>query len=87
MPKLRQTEEQRRTTALREAVARGKASQGLTLDREVARALGISGSSFSQHQSKAFRNMHTDTFFRMARRLKFTGKELCAIAGIPYSSE
>lgn len=84
MPKLKMTNEQKRENALRQAMARGKASQGFKHDKQIAEALGMSRPNFSHHQLDGFKRMSTETFFRMVRRLQITDRELCTIAGIPY---
>lgn len=84
MPKLKMTEEQKRENIMRQAIARGKASQGIEYDMQIAESLGISPCCYSSHQAKCFKRMHVDLFFRLLRRLKVTDRELCAMAGIPY---
>lgn len=73
-----------REKALIGAIAKHAAEMGLSKDREIADHIGITPQSFAVYKGKNFQ-MHGLTLFSiMARRLGFTGKEVCAIVGVPY---
>lgn len=84
MPKLRQTDQQRRDAYIAGAVARGTAESGLKWDRAVAECLGIGGPAFCKHKANSFQGMQLGMFSKMARRLGLTGEEVCKIIGVPY---
>lgn len=84
MPKLRQTDQQRRELALAGAVARGAVYSGLKRDKDVAAALDISAPAYCRYKANSFRNADFSLFCRLARRLELTGEEVCKIVGVPY---
>lgn len=80
----RETEQQKREKALLAAVARGKIQESVRRDIDLAAMLGMPQSSFSQHKRKGFQNMDFGKFCIMARKLRLTGREICAAVGVPY---
>lgn len=86
MPKLRETEQQKREKALLVAVARSSTELGLSCDKEIAEFLGISAQSYYQYKKKNFQTPGLLLFAKMARRLKMTGQEVCAVVGVPYTN-
>lgn len=87
MPKLRQTDQQRREVALAGAIARGAAYNGLKHDKDVAGSVGVTPASYCRYKANSFRNADFDLFCRLARRLGLTGEEVCRIVGVPYFIE
>lgn len=86
MPKLRETEQQKREKALMVAIARSSAELGLSCDKEIAELLDISPQSYGQYKKKNFQTPGFELFCKMARRLKLTGPEVCAVIGVPYTN-
>lgn len=84
MPKLRETEQQKREKALLVAVARSSTELGLYSDKEIAEFLGISPQSYYQYKKKRFQTPGFQLFCKMARTLHMTGREVCAAVGVPY---
>ena len=84
MPKLRETDQQKRERFFLAAVERGKTQQGFRYDKDVAEALGMNKDSYSLYKRKAFQNLNFSLFCKMARLLKLTGREVCTIIGVPY---
>lgn len=87
MPRLRQTEAQKRRMAYEEAVARGMAHNGYKHDRDVAAALGLSKPGYSNFKATVLDRSTTQLFFHQMRLLGVTGRELCRIAGIPFGGD
>ena len=82
MPRLRESEEQKRKKAMLAAVESGKSRAGLKTDYEVAERLGMDRSTFSRHKASGFETMSFGDVGRMARFLKISGGELCKAAGV-----
>ena len=80
----RETEQQKREKALMVAIARSTAELELTQDKDIAEFLGISAQSYHQYKKKKFQTPGLMLFSKMARRLHFTGREVCAVIGVPY---
>lgn len=87
MPRLRLTEQQQREKALQRAIARARVDMDLPLDQDVAQTLGMGQSAFSKRKKEPYRGFGFDQVSQMARKLHFTGKELCEIVGVPYAAE
>lgn len=87
MPALRMTEQQRREKALLRAIARAKVDMDLPRDGDVALALCISPSTYSNHKSNPYVGFGFDRVARLVRALQFTGEELCEIFGVPYAPQ
>lgn len=84
MPKLRETDQQKREKALMVAIARGAAEMELDTDKEVAEKLGMKPQNYSKAKKKHFQSPGFVMFCKMARILHFSGRELCTIVGVPY---
>lgn len=87
MPKLRASEQQLRESALMCAVARACAANELSCDKDVADALGITARRYMYRKGQNFQGMPISEFGRMARRLRLTGREVCAALGVPFVEE
>ena len=85
MPKLRRSAQERRKYALAAAIARGKVDKGIRTDAQLAEKLGMSSQRLYYHRKRYYQMMKVGEFCRMARELGFTGRELCAAVGVPYS--
>ena len=85
MPKMRMTEQQKRERALAVAVARARVDLDLPLDRDVSESLGESTATHSYRKKNPYRLYGWEEAGNMARRLHFTGREVCAILGVPYA--
>lgn len=84
MPRPRLTEQQRRERALAGAIARAAAEEGLELDKDIAKVIGMTDKTYSYYKKKKFQNANLEQFGRLARNLRLTGREVCAAIGIPY---
>lgn len=84
MPKLRDTPQQKREAAFRSAVAGHAAALELKYASEVAEFLDIPYRTYSGYRQGSFQRMPFEKAAAMARKLKMTGREWCAAAGIPY---
>ncbi len=80
----RVTPQQARENALVGAVGRSAAVLGLNTATQIAEYTGMSLTVFCKYRKKNYQSMNFDKICRMARMLKFTGREWCAAAGIPY---
>lgn len=80
----RLTEQQKRELALKVAIARGKAREGIPYDFVLAKKLDVSTPTFARYRSEGFQKVKLHTFGLMCRTLKFTGREVCEILGVPY---
>ncbi len=85
MPRPLPTERQRRERALQHAIARARVDQDLPKDRDVADRLGLSYVTYSKRKKDPYRAYGFELAADTAQKLKFTGKELCAICGVPYA--
>lgn len=84
MSKLRLTDQQRRERALKIAIARAAAAEGLERDKDIAKVVGMTDRTYSYYKQKKFQNTNLEQFGRLARSLRLTGREVCAAVGIPY---
>lgn len=87
MPKLRETDQQKRERALMVAIARSAAEMDLENDKEMAELLGMSPQSYGQYKKKRFQTPGFLLFCKMARTLHMTGREVCAAVGVPYDGK
>lgn len=87
MPRLRMTEQQQREKALQRAIARARVDMDLPLDQDVADTLGLKRATFSDRKKDLYKGFGFDRASQIARQLRFTGRELCEIIGIPYEVE
>lgn len=78
------TEQMKREKALRVSVCRAKEEQDIRTDGDLAELLKIPKSTFYRHKNNSFQDMSLRDFAHMARRLKFTPKDLCDAIGVPY---
>ena len=84
MPKLRDTPQQQREAAFRSAVAGHAAALEFKHDIEIAELLDMPQQTFSKYKKASFQKMPFEKAAAMGRKLKMTGREWCAAAGIPY---
>lgn len=84
MSKPRLTDQQRRERALKVAIARAAAEEGLELDKDIAKVIGMTDKTYSYYKKKKFQNANLEQFGRLVRNLGLTGREVCAAVGIPY---
>lgn len=87
MPKLRRSLQQQREDNLMLAIERAKLEMGMQFDKDVAELIGMSPNTYSRYARKNFWLPGLDLFAKMARKLKFTGEEVCSIIGVPYEKE
>lgn len=80
----RQTPQQQREKALLGAIGKHTAEMGLHKDCDIARHIGMSPQSWGKYRAKNFQIHGLLVFSLIARRLGFTGREVCAIVGVPY---
>lgn len=85
MPKVK-TLQQARETALLTAIAKGKVEYGLPYDKDVAEQIGLSRAAYSLQKQGNFQGMKLQDFGVLARALHFTGRDLCAIFGVPMTA-
>lgn len=84
MPKLRMTEAERCEKAYRRAMARAQADMGLFKDCDVADKLKISKSVYCRAKQDGYRSYGFAKAGTLARGMGMTGREVCAILGVPY---
>lgn len=84
MPKLRQTEQQRREKALLTTLAKAKIENDLAHDNDVANFLHMDVNTYRYRKRAAFQRTPLEDFARMARMLRFSGRDVCAMLGVPY---
>jgi len=87
MPKLRPTPQQLRERAVMKALARSQVDLDLPFDKDVAGHIGIEPRCYCSRKQKKFQGTSLEDFADMARRLRFTGQEVCEIIGVPYLTE
>ncbi len=85
MGKMRATPSQQRVRALNVAMARAKVDLGLRHDKAVGEWLGLAPSTFWNRQRDPYRMYGWEEAGKLARRMKFTGREVCEILGVPYA--
>lgn len=85
MPKLRMTDQQKREKALAKATVRAQVDEELPRDQDVAERLGITPGAYAKRKLNPYRAYGFEEAGNMARKLKFTGRELCEICGVPYA--
>ena len=81
------TPQQAREDALRKAIAKAKIELGMEYDKDVAEMLGVCRGTFCSQQRKNFEPMKLWGFAKMARMLHFSGKDVCAIIGVPMDGD
>ena len=84
MPKLRDTPQQQREAAFRSAVAGHAEALELNRNVDVAAFLDIPRQTYEGYKKGSFQKMPFEKAAAMGRKLKMTGREWCAAAGIPY---
>lgn len=77
--------QKKREKALLGALGRAQGSGGMR-DYQTATLIDIHPSTFSAYKNNGFRSIGFWDFARMARKLEFTPKELCAMVGIPFET-
>ncbi len=87
MPKARLTEQQERERALKRAIARAKVDLDLDGWPDVADYIGMPRSTCYRKAEEPYHGFGFGEAARLARKLGFTGRELCAIFGIPYDQK
>lgn len=86
MPKLRLTERQQREKALALAMARARVDLGLDGHPDVIAYTGIPPSTYYRKMEEPYEGFGFEEAADFARKMEFTGRELCAIFGIPYGA-
>lgn len=86
MPKLYNKQRQREI-ALELALKRSMLEFGFLHEKDVAQYLNMSRSSFSSRKKDHFQKMSLLQFANMARRLHWSGKDVCAMIGVPYTND
>ena len=86
MPKVYSLQQQREDNLML-AIERAKRRMGIRYDKDVAELIGISPNAYSRYSMNNFWLPGLDLFAKMARKLKFTDKEVCAIIGVPYKKD
>lgn len=85
MPKMRMTEQQKRERALALAISRARVDLDLPRDRDLSEYLGESAATHSYRKKAQYKLYGWEEAGKIARRLHFTAKEVCAILGVPYA--
>lgn len=83
----RVTPQQQRERALMGAIGRCVSEKGLHNDIDVAAYLGMLPQSYGRYRRMKFQTPGFLLFCKVARRLGFTGREVCAAVGVPYEEE
>lgn len=83
----RMTAQQQREKALLGAIGKHTAEMGLRKDCDIANHIGMSPQSYAKYRAKNFQIHGLLVFSLIARRLGFTGREVCAIVGVPYEDK
>lgn len=84
MPKLRMAAEEIRERAYHRAMARAQVDMGIYRDCEVADMLKMSKSTFCRAKQDGYRSYGFAKAGTLARGMGMTGREVCAILGVPY---
>lgn len=84
MPKLRLTERQQREKALKLAIARARVELDLADPADLIDHLGIAHTTYYRKAKDPYTGFGFEEVADFARKMGFTGRELCAIFGIPY---
>lgn len=84
MPKLRMTEQEQREKALKLAIARAKVELDLESDSELMEFLGLPRTTFYAKRQDPYKGFGFAEAAQLARQLRFTDRDLCAIFGVPY---
>ena len=79
MPKVKTPQQVRETKA--------KVELGLLYDKEVAAMIGVDDATYGRQKKQNFQVMKLGDFSRMARMLHFSGKDVCAIIGVPMDGD
>lgn len=87
MPKVAWSPQYQREKAVKLAVARARIDLDLNRDYELAQFVGIDPGNFSRYKRANFQGLSFKQMSNMARKLNFTAKEWCDIAGVPYDGE
>lgn len=87
MPKLRLTDQQQREKALKLAIARGMVELGLDSDQAVIDYTGIKHTTYYRKIKEPYQGFGFAEAAELARKLRFTDRELCAIFGVPYAPD
>ena len=84
MPRPRQTEQQRREKLLLATLAKASVENDLAHDKDVANFLNLDVNTYRYRKRAAFQRTPLEDFARMARMLRFSGREVCTMLGVPY---
>ena len=88
MPRTReQAAQAAREKALMRAINRCQFELGLRSILKLSEFLHIPYSTLRLNLSESFQTMRLRDFGEMARRLGFTGREVCEMLGVPYEDE
>ena len=87
MPKLRMSEQEKQDKALRLAIARGMAGLGITTQATVADMIEVTPTTYSNYKKTNYHAMNIQTLRKLAKKLPFTGREICAIIGVRYEED
>lgn len=83
MPRI-ETPQQKREKAFLVAIAAHAAELGLEHDTDIAQHLDMNRQFYWRHKKEAFQKLDFEKAASMGRKMKLTGREWCAVAGIPY---
>lgn len=81
---MRLTDQQLRERALYSAIARAQMEHGCQYDKDAARLIGMTASTYYRYKREAFQGCNFWTFSKIARKLHLKDYEVCACLGIPY---
>lgn len=84
MPKLRPTERQQREKALKLAIARARVELELAENTDMIAHTGLPATTYYRKAKEPYKGFGFEEPAEFARKMGFTGRELCAIMGIPY---
>lgn len=87
MPKLRMNDQQLREEALKVAMAKGRVRLGLEKDGDLGDYLGIPRATLSRKKQDPYQGFGFAEAAKLARELRFSAEDLCAIFGVPMRKE
>jgi transcriptional regulator with XRE-family HTH domain len=87
MPKLRMSEQEKQDKALCKAISRGMIDQMVENQRSLAEMIGVTPTTYSNYKKKNYHAISIQTFRKLAKKLHFTGREVCAIIGVRYEED
>lgn len=81
MPRVRITDRELRSKALKKAIARSQIDLGLKNDLETSQYLGEAQSTYSKHKKDPLKSYGFEDAAGLAKRMRFTANEILAIFG------